>query len=210
MLIRFIYLISFCVITLFHSNTSQAKTLNTTSPQISLPQIELYLNNLKTVKSDFLQTANDGTQLEGQFFLKRPGKLRFQYAPPLKDFIVADGLFIYFYDAEMEQQSHTTIGNSLADFILRKNIKLSGDVRVSDYKMAGGLLQVTLRSAEDPESGSLTLGFQPKPLELKKWRVVDAQGYVTEIELLNLKKDLKLNNKLFHYIDPKRLRPQYN
>ncbi len=66
---------------------------------------------LKTVKARFVQTAPDGGQTRGTFYLNRPGKLRFQYDPPLKDFVVADGLFIYFYDGELEQQSNAPISH---------------------------------------------------------------------------------------------------
>lgn len=171
------------------------------APQIAAA--ETYLNNLKTAKARFLLTAADGTQQIGTFYLNRPGKLRFEYDPPLKDFIVADGMLIYFYDAQLGEQSNAPIGQTMADFLLRKDIRLGGDVRVERAMRGGDLLQITLVQKTDPGAGSLTLGFTENPLQLKKWRVVDAQGQTVEVELFQMQTGLKLDSSLFVYHAPK-------
>lgn len=168
---------------------------------------EEYLDALGTAKARFLQTASDGSQFIGTFYLNRPGKLRFEYDPPVRDFVVADGIFIYFYDSELQEQSNAPIGQTLADFLLRSDLKLSGDVTVADVKRDGGLLQITLTQTEDPGAGSLTLGFEEDPMKLKKWRVVDPQGAVTEVELFQLETNVDLDGKLFVYADPKEKHP---
>ena len=183
--------------------------------QADITKIENYLQSLKTAQARFVQTANDGTQMVGTFYLSRPGKLRFEYDPPVKDFVVADGRFIYFYDSELGEQTNTTIGSSLADFILRDNIKLSGDIAVTELKRAGGYLQVTLTQSDDPDAGKLLLAFAENKdgsLTLKKWRVIDAQGLITEVELFYLKSGMELDDNLFYYLDPKRsdAAPHYN
>ena len=173
-------------------------------------QIEVYLQSLTTLKSGFIQTTYDGQQTKGTFYLNRPGKLRFEYDHPIKDFIVADGVFIYFYDSEMEQQSNAPIGSTLADFILRENPKLSGDIKVTEITDKKNFLMVTVTQASDPGAGSLILGFDKNPFRLRGWRILDAQGLMTEIELTDIKTDISLPNKLFWYHDPKKNKPQYN
>jgi outer membrane lipoprotein-sorting protein len=161
-----------------------------------------YLNSLTTLKARFLLTSADGTQQIGTFYLNRPGRLRFEYDPPAKDFIVADGLLIYFYDAQLKQQSNAPIGQTLADFLLRKNIKLSGDIKVDRVMRGGNLLQITVRQGKDPGAGSLTLGFTENPMQLKKWRVVDAQNQTVEVELFQMETGVRLDDNLFVYHDP--------
>lgn len=161
-----------------------------------------YLNSLTTAKARFLLTSADGTQQIGTFYLSRPGRLRFEYDPPAKDFIVADGILIYFYDAQLKQQSNAPIGQTLADFLLRKNIKLSGDIKVDRVMRGGGLLQITVRQASDPGAGTLTLGFTENPMQLKKWRVVDAQNQTVEVELFQFQSGIDLDPALFLYRDP--------
>ncbi|MAE51185.1 MAG: outer membrane lipocarrier LolA family protein [Micavibrio sp.] len=176
-----------------------------------IEQIENYLNNLGTARARFVQTTHNGTQLVGTFYLDRPGKLRFEYDDPVKDFVVADGFFIYFYDAESGEQSNAPIGQTLADFILRDELDFGEDITVKSYKDKAGLIQVELVQTADPEAGELILGFDKDPFSLKKWRVIDAQDLITEIELFYLKTDIKHPDGIFVYKDPKSGQsPSYN
>lgn len=174
-------------------------------------QAEEYLQSLGQAQARFIQIAPDGSELTGTFYLSRPGRLLFQYDPPVKDFVVADGTFIYFYDAELGEQSNAPIGQTLADFILRDNLTLSGELSVKEVSRAGGLLQIEMIQTADPNSGSLRLGFSTNPFVLKKWRVTDAQGAITEVLLENLRTDVALNREMFYYHDPKKQGgPRYN
>lgn len=165
---------------------------------------EDYLAKLRSARARFVQTTHDGTQLVGTFYLQRPGKLKFEYDPPIEDFVVADGFFIYFYDSQLGEQTNAPIGQTLADFILRDNLKLRDDLTVRDIKQGGGLFQIEVVQTSDPDAGSLTLGFSQDPIELKKWRIVDAQGLITEVELFYLKTGVTFEKDLFVYKDPKK------
>ena len=168
--------------------------------------VENYLNGIRTMQAKFVQTANDGSRLTGTFYLKRPGKLRFEY-DDIDDFIVADGLFIYFYDGGLKEQTHTLIRESLADFFLRKNLSLSGDITVRDTDGNGNM---TLINTDEPESGELVLSLGGDSGPLKGWKIVDGQGYVTTIELSNVQDGVKLDNDFFHYVDPEQTSPALN
>lgn len=183
-------------------NTAKAQASNETQLPFSVRQAENYLRTLKSARADFIQTNPDGYQLDGTFYLSRPGRLRFEY-DQVDDFVVADGIFIYFYDAELEQQSNAPIGQTLADFLLRKDLNFSGDISIADVKKGNKYLQIALVQTADPEAGRLVLGFTEDPFELKKWRVIDATGSITEVELLNTEKNVKLDRSLFVYKDPK-------
>ncbi len=163
---------------------------------------QIYMNNLKTARARFVQTNPDGSQAIGTFYISRPGKLRFEYDDPIEDFVVADGFFIYFYDGQLQEQINMPIGQSLADFILRKRIEFTEDVIVSDVQRGGDLMQIKLVQQSDPLAGSLTLAFSENPMQLKKWRIVDPQNLVTEIELFYLKENVELDDDLFVYTDP--------
>lgn len=172
-------------------------------PSKEVIQAEAYFQQLKTVKSRFTQTNADGSQSRGTFYLNRPGKLRFEYDAPSKDFVVADGFFIYFYDGEMKQQSNAPIGQTLADFLLRKDFKLSGDLKVTSIMRANGYIQISVVQSKQPKAGELTLAFTDGPkFQLKKWRVIDSVGNITETELFDMQTGLKLPSSLFAYHDP--------
>lgn len=174
-----------------------------------IERAENYLRNLGTVKADFVQRTGEGNQLTGTFYLNRPGKLRFEYNE-VDDFIVADGLFIYFYDSELQQQSNAPIGQTLADFLLRKNLSLTKDLRVQNVENITPYQVITLVEREDEGAGVVKLFFETAPYALKKWQVIDATGATTEISLSNMQRDIKLRPALFAYIAPKSDKPHYN
>lgn len=170
--------------------------------QALVAQAESYLNGIGTLQSKFVQVAPNGHQTTGTFYLARPGRMRLEYDPPVKDFVVADGAFIFYWDGEMRQQSSAPIGSTLADFILRKNIRLSGDVTVTGVYQAPGLVEISLTETKDPGKGTLTLVFEDRPFQLRKWRVLDAQGLTTEVALMNPREGMQFDSKLFYFIEP--------
>lgn len=187
-----------CLALLLIPVMAKAET-DTRKPEVI--RAETYLKDLTTAKARFLQTAPDGTQLIGTFYLSRPGRLRFVYDNS-RDFVVADGFFIYFYDSQLKQQSNAPIGQTLADFLLRKNLRLKDDLKVTSVERRNGLQLLTVVQTKDAAAGSLTLAFQEEPYQLKKWRVVDGTGAITEVELFQLETGIPLESKLFAYSDP--------
>lgn len=176
----------------------------TAQDQATVAKVEEYLNGISNLQSKFLQVAPNGRQATGTFSLSRPGKMRLEYDRPLKDFIVADGSFVFYWDGEMRQQSSAPIGSTLADFILRKTIRLSGDVTVTEVFQAPGVVEVSLLETKDPGKGTLTLVFEDRPFQLRKWRVLDAQGLTTEVALLNPRTDVTFDRDMFYFKEPAR------
>jgi outer membrane lipoprotein-sorting protein len=165
---------------------------------------------MKTVQARFVQTAPDGTQRMGTFYLDRPGKMRFDYDPPVTDVVVADGIQLYYYDGELRQTSSAPVGQTLADFLLRENVRMSGDVQVVRVQEGGGLTQLTLTQKADPAAGTMTLGFTSQPFGLKKWRVTDGGGQITEVELFDVVQNPALPGSLFVFRDPQNPKGKYN
>lgn len=188
-----------------------AQTPAVSDANASVAAVQTYLQGLRTLSAKFVQTAPDGTQVGGDFLLKRPGRMRFDYAAPVTDFIVADGRFIYYYDGQMKETANAPISQSLADFFLREKITLSGDIKVTDVKTENGLLMVTVVQAKDAGAGSLTMGLTTAPrMQLKKWRINDAQGGITEVELFEIAEGISIDSNRFDYYDPNRRDRGYN
>jgi outer membrane lipoprotein-sorting protein len=198
---------AFCIVA-NASAVSAADNVNQAVPEVV--KAEQYLNGLRHLKARFVMTAHDGAQLSGSFYLNRPGKLRFNFDLPVKDFIVADGRFIYFYDDALGEQSNAPIGTTLADFLLRDNISLRDDITVNRVLRAAGLVQISLAQKEDPGAGQLILGFDESSFELRKWRVIDSLGNITEVALFDLERDPVFEEDLFFYRKPKQAGARYN
>jgi len=163
---------------------------------------EQWLAGLKTGQARFEQLGYDGTRLTGNFYISRPGRLRFEYDPPVKDFIIADGTFLHFYDATQKQMSSAPIGTTLADFLLRADTAFGTDLKVMNVRTKSGFIYISVSQTADPSAGQVQLRFTEEPFALKSWRIIDGQGLATEITLANLKVGVPLVPSLFVYKDP--------
>lgn len=174
------------------------------SQKADLARIETYLNSIHTLRSRFLQVAENGATAEGTVLLSRPGRMKIDYDPPSPHLIVADGTFLIYHEKRLNQTSYLPLGSSLAGFLVRDTIKLSGDVTVTAFENHQGVLRATLVKTDDPDAGQLTLVFSDKPLQLRQWTVTDGQGGTTRITLINPEFGVPLDRKLFVFNPPER------
>jgi outer membrane lipoprotein-sorting protein len=167
-----------------------------------LSRIEDYLNGLKNVSAGFLQIDDAGGFIHGQLMLSRPGKMRVDYDPPNKDFIIADGGTVHIWNDDLKTQTNVDQGSSLAQFILRDPVKLGGDVTITKIARYPAKIEVTLVQTKDPGAGSLTLVFETKPLKLRQWKVIDTQGRLTGVNLENLSERAPFPDSTFVFTPP--------
>ena len=111
--------------------------------QEDIARVEQYLNGLSTLQARFVQIADRGAALSGDFYIKRPGRLRFQYDPPARIQIVADGRQVTYYDADTDQISQLPTGLTVAKFLVAERISLSGELTVTRIEREAALLQLT-------------------------------------------------------------------
>lgn len=174
----------------------------TDKDRADLVRIETYLNNLKTISADFMQIDDNGGMMRGTIAIQRPGKMRVNYDPPNKDFIIADGNNVHIWNDDLKEQTSVDQGSSLAEFILRDPIKLNGDVTITKIQHFPAKIEITLVQTNDPGTGQLTLVFEDNPLKLRQWKVLDPQGRTTGVNLENMREDVTFPAKLFHFVPP--------
>ena len=167
-----------------------------------LARIEAYLNNLHSISADFLQVDEQGNMMRGKIAIQRPGKMRVTYEEPNKDFIICDGDWVHIWNEDLKAQTNVEQGSSLAEFVLRDPIQLSGDVTVSKFKRFPAKIEVTLIETDDPAAGSLTLVFEDRPLLLRQWKVLDPQGHLTGVNLENEHTGVKCPKSTFIFTPP--------
>ena len=177
--------------------------------QESLAVVERYLNGLQTLKADFSQVGPEGEPAEGVIYMRRPGLLRVEYAPPVPVLIVGDGLWIHYHDMELGQINDWFIYETPLGALTREETRFGEDLEVTAFAERNGLIEVTVVQEDDPRGGSLTLILSADPLRLIKWRVTDAQGLVTNVTLHGLETNIRLPRKLFVFDDP-RTKPTQN
>ena len=110
--------------------------IHASEQDLEIKKIENYLNKIITMSADFTQVDPDGNISTGIFYLKRPGKLRWQYNEPNIITIIANGTLITHYDEELDQVSHVSAGDSLLTFLTRLKIQFTKDIAVKKFKKA--------------------------------------------------------------------------
>ena len=167
-------------------------------------RVEAYLNSTKTMNGRFLQIAPDGSSSEGQFWLSRPGRLRFEYDPPVPVLVVADGTFLIFNDKDLGQVDRMPLGSSPIGILVRENVELSGGLTVEAVERQPGLLRVSVFDTLRPREGRIILTFTDtgSSLALRQWRVIDAQGQTTNVMISGVAVNEPLSRQLFVFIDP--------
>jgi outer membrane lipoprotein-sorting protein len=169
-----------------------------------LARVESYLNTIRTLRARFMQVADDGSTAQGDVLLSRPGLMRIEYDPPVPHLIVTTGNLLVYHEKKLNQTTYVPLSSSLAGFLVRDQIKLSGDVVVTDLQQQKGVIRVSLVKADDTSAGQLTLVFSDEPLQLRQWSITDAQGAVTQITLVNPEFGVPLDKKLFAFDPPPR------
>lgn len=173
----------------------------TAEDRATVERVEDYLSGITTIIADFVQIAPDGGLASGKFYLSRPGKMRWQYAPPTPILMVADGTSFIFYDYELDQTSYLPLQETLAGFLARDKVTFGGDVLVTDIQRGASSLRITMIQKERPKDGSLTLEFADNPLRLHNMKVSDAVGQETTVSLANARYGTPLDNTLFVFED---------
>jgi chaperone LolA len=176
-----------------------------------IARVEAYLSGLNSVVANFSQTSADGSKGDGKFFMKRPGKMRWQYAPPTPLLLVSDGKVVTYYDAGLDQVTYIGVDDTLAGFLARKDIKLESEsTKLTKFEAVDGLIRATIVQKKKPADGSLTLEFSDKPLEIKNMIAVDATGNATTVKLDNAQFGPVLDDKLFVFEDPRSVNRRRN
>lgn len=177
--------------------------------QEALAEVEAYLNGVKSLRARFIQVAPDGGLAEGDFYLRRPGRLRFEYDPPVPILIVGDGFLLHYQDKELGQINEWPIFDTPIGSLSRDEVGFGKDLLVTDVKTDPGRIVVTVVRREDPGEGSLTLYFTRDPMTFAQWRVKDAQGQVTTVALEDLEINVAVSAELFVWNPPKGPRNQF-
>lgn len=168
-----------------------------------LARIEAYLNGLTTMDSRFLQFSEGGVA-EGRILLDRPGRLRIEYEPPVPVLMIANNFLLMYHDTQLKQTTFLPVSETPAALLIDESIMLSGDVTVTAFERTPKAFRVTLAQTDSPDTGSVTLMFEDAPMRLAKWRVIDAQGTVVDLSLLEPRFGVEIKNarELFSTVDP--------
>jgi outer membrane lipoprotein-sorting protein len=187
--------------------------LSPVSAQAAAPlsQVTAHLKAVDTMTANFSQTGRGGQTLNGVLTMKRPGKVRFQYAKGVPLLIVGDGKALTMIDYQVKQVSRWPIGNSPLSVLLNPNQDLARIATVT--RNDAQVLLVSARDPKRPEFGTITISFAKVPsapagLMLQGWTMVDAQNARSTVQLSNQRFNVAVADTAFRYVDPRKSGPK--
>lgn len=164
-----------------------------------------WLNNAHVLTADFVQIGSDGHRAEGKLTLERPGRMRFQYAPPDRLEVVADGRSVAVRDQKMDTQDLYLIAQTPLKFLVADHIDLAKDTQVLNVDVNESAVTITIEDkATLGGSAQIDLVFDPATFALKQWTTHDAQGLQTLVTLFNIDLTTQPDESLFK-IDEQRM-----
>ena len=165
-------------------------------------QVESYLNSIKTLSAQFLQVDSDGGITNGRLYLRRPGRIRFEYDDPSPLLIVADGIWLIFHDRELGQVSRYPLYQTPLGVLVDEPVNLREKVEVVRVEQGLGVLRIMVVDRANPDEGWIDITFTKPPLLLRQWKIRDAQGSTIELSLTNIRVNQNLEPNLFFFEDP--------
>jgi outer membrane lipoprotein-sorting protein len=180
------------------------------SPELAM--VSAHLKAVDTMTADFAQTDKRGNTLTGTLSLKRPGRIRFQYARGVNFLVVADGKRLNVIDYDVKKVQSLPINDTPLDVLLDPSKDLARFATVIPQADP----RVILVEARDPrrrELGTITMAFAkvagaPGGLMLSGWSVLDAQHNRTTVKVSNLRFNVPVADSSFTWADPRRRGPR--
>jgi len=161
-------------------------------------KVSAYLTRVQVMSGDFHQIGPDGRQSKGQFYVQKPGKVRFDYELPARIDIIADGSSVVVRDRKLATQDVYPLSQTPLRFLLADRIDLLKDTNVTQV-FADDLFVTVVVEEKTVLVGTskLMMMFGAKDLQLKQWVVTDPQGYDTTIAVSNIDTSKRLDPNMF-------------
>lgn len=188
------------VIGLFSGFPAQAKTAAislTADQQSSIRKLNDYLNSFQSLKADFVQVSSKGGMAQGQMLIAKPGKLRFEYAPPNPLLIVSDGRWLTIKDKVKEKGDQFPLSSTPLRLVVAPQIDLLAETDVINFDSTDGLTSVSFVDRKGSLGGYITLVYDEHRNQLVQWVVVDGKGRHTTVQLTNIVLGGTFDPKLF-------------
>lgn len=178
-----------------------------------LEKIQTFYQRIQTIQADFTQEVyfprKDKEISSGKFYIKKPGKFRWEYYVPQKFQIISKGDIIYFYYPKEKQAlaypSGKTLGSNLALGFMTGRGNLKNDIKVESFRVIeSNFWEINFVPVfSDPKVQKVTLVVNPDSGEVREFIVINHSGERVRILIKNIKYNTSLRDSLFEFSPPK-------
>ena len=184
----------------------------------AVDKLREFVRDVKTGKATFTQTVTsaDGARRKtssGSFEFARPNRFRFDYAKPFVQVIVADGVKVWIFDADLNQASSRKLGAAigstpaalLAGGTLESDFDLKNDGTRDGLEWALATPKAATakdgKEAKDATFTAMRVGFRGK--ELSQVEITDAFGQRSLLRFGDFGVNAALPADRFQFVPPK-------
>jgi outer membrane lipoprotein-sorting protein len=163
-----------------------------------IDKVNAYLSGLQVVSGRFVQVGPNGGRSEGDFFISKPGKVRFEYDDPSPTELIADGQSVVVRDRRLATQDVYPLSQTPLRFLLSDHVDLMRDTHLLSVYVDDVFVTVVVEETNGIVGTSrLMIMFSAKDMQLKQWTVTDPQGYDTTVAVYNLDTTKRPDPNLF-------------
>ena len=168
----------------------------------AVARINAYFNAMINLQGRFEQVDPNQKRTRGRFYVERPGKIRFDYAPPSALRIVADGHSLAIEDSDLKTVDKYPIKSTPYRLLLSENVDFGRDARIVGVERQAGSLAISLEDRDGDAAGHIKLYFDVgAKLNLREWLITDAQGLTTRVTVSNMVLGRKVPTDFFRAKD---------
>lgn len=161
-------------------------------------KVNRYLSSVQTLQGKFVQVGGDGRRTTGDFYLAKPGRVRFEYDDPSPIELVADGTSVVVRDRNLATQDVYPLSQTPLRFLLADRVDLTKDTNVIAAYADDVFVTVVLEERNTIVGTSrLMMMFDAKTMQLKQWTVTDPQGFDTTVAVYDLDTTKRPDPNLF-------------
>lgn len=165
--------------------------------QAALQQLNTYLNAIQGMSGEFTQTSPRGQVASGVFYISKPGKMRFEYAPPSPLLVVSDGDWVTVKNLARKSDDQYPLSTTPLKLVLADRVNLLEQAVILSVEHRDNLSAITMQEKDQLVAGQLTMVFDRASNELVQWIIIDGKGQRTSVELANVDKSAQPNPQLF-------------
>lgn len=175
------------------------------SPSVQAADIiskaEAWFASVSTMQADFTQIASDGSVAKGRLYLRRPHRMKIEYAGDDPLVLITTPVWLHVDEPSRKRVTSYPISETVLSFILKEKVVLQSADYETSAAMTDGIAMIHLHKESGQASGDLILEFSAKPFQLRRWTVRDSVGLRTVVTLQNIKFGMKFPNALFRQND---------
>ena len=161
-------------------------------------RVNNYLSGMQMLSGKFVQVGPDGGRTQGQFYISKPGKVRFEYDDPSPIELVADGQPVVVRDRRLATQDVYPLSQTPLRFLLADHVDLMKDSKLTAVYADDVFITVVVEEKHGIVGTSrLMIMFSAKDMQLKQWTVTDPQGYDTTVAVYNLDSSRRPDPSMF-------------